>query len=58
MELSGSKIKKVIIFSQRKSFFHISRNISFSKNSLYFRSKLSELKKQKEPSPKNFVIFQ
>ena len=45
MELSGSKIKKVLIFSLKKSFSHIFGNGNFFKNFLYFRREPSELAK-------------
>ena len=44
MELSGSNIKKFVIFSQKKSFL-IFRELETTKNSLYFRKR-------------NFLIFQ
>ena len=44
MELSGVKIKKVFIFSQ-KNFFYILGHGTFLKN-LYFRRELYELKKK------------
>ena len=46
MELSGVKIKKVLIFSQ-KNFFYILGHGTFLKNFLYFGRELYELKKKK-----------
>ena len=47
MELSGVKIKKVLIFSQ-KNFFYILGHGTFFKNFLYFGRELYELKKKKK----------
>ena len=55
IELSGVKIKKVLIFSQ-KNFFYILGHGTFLKNFLYFGRELYELKKKKS-ALKFFFIF-
>ena len=56
MELSGVKIKKVLIFSQ-KNFFCILGHGTFFKNFLYFGRELYEHKKKKKCALKFFFIF-
>ena len=55
IELSGVKIKKVLIFSQ-KNFFYILGHGTFLKNFLYFGRELYELKKKKIRSEIFFYI--
>ena len=56
MELSGVKIKKVLIFSQ-KNFFYILGHGTFLKNFLYFGRELYELKKKKNALWNFFLYF-
>ena len=48
MELSSPKIKKVLIFSQKKLFLYFRK--LFYKNILYFRKELPSSKNKKIPS--------
>ena len=58
MELSSPKIKKVLIFSQKKLFLYFRKWNFPALRIKYFRRELSDLEKQKKNLSEKFLIFQ
>ena len=56
MELSSAKIKKVLIFSQKKISLYIAK-WNFSKKLLTFQEGTFRAQKIKKPTQKKFLIF-
>ena len=55
-KISGPKIKKFLIFSQKKAFLLFSE-VESSKKLLIFQGRTSKLEKQKKNSLKKFLMF-